>query len=74
MKQIIQDCVQDSISSTRPLASQSQPIGEIVESLTSDPGFMNAFRDEVKETLSDRLRNDPDYDESKYPSSSKAFK
>lgn len=74
MKQIIQDCVQNSISSTRSLPSQSQPIGEIVESLSTDPSFINAFRDEVKETLSDRLRNDPDFDETKYPSSSKAFK
>lgn len=75
MKQIIQDCVQDSITSTRSLANTpNQPIGEIVESLTSDPSFMNAFRDEVKDTLSDRLKNDPDFDESKFPSSSKAFK
>lgn len=75
MKQIIQDCVQDSITSTRSLAqSPNQPIGEIVESLTSDPSFMTAFRDEVKDTIADRLKNDPDYDESKYPSSSKAFK
>lgn len=75
MKQIIQDCVQDSITSTRSLAqTPNQPIGEIVESLTGDVSFMNAFKDEVKETISKRLKDDPDFDESKYPSSSKAFK
>ncbi|KAG5677245.1 hypothetical protein PVAND_007017 [Polypedilum vanderplanki] len=54
--------------------NSSTPVDEIVASLSNDPTIQNAYRDEVKANVSQRLKNDVDFEAEKYPNSSKYFK
>jgi hypothetical protein len=63
-----------SSSSGGSSSSNNAPIDEIVSSISNDPSIQNAYKDEVKGNLSQRLKNDPDYEPEKYPNSSKYFK
>lgn len=50
------------------------PSEEIIDAISNDPAVLNAYREEMRANASQRLKNDPDADESKHPHSSKAFK
>lgn len=81
VQQLVADGVRQVAAATKkpPTSSSSssrnaQPTDDIVSAISSDPAVLNAYRDEVKSIAGQRLKNDPDYDEEKYPHSSKAFK
>jgi hypothetical protein len=75
VKQMISECVRETMSATRSLgAQQSQNMDQLVTSISNDSAITNAFREEVKDVLTERVKKDPDFDEKKYPSSSRAFK
>ena len=61
-----------SSSSTAP--SANNVVDEIVASLSNDPTIQSAYRDEVKGSVNQRLKNDKDFEPEKYPNSSKYFK
>ncbi|XP_070489869.1 large proline-rich protein BAG6 isoform X4 [Chironomus tepperi] len=63
-----------SSSSGGGSSSNNAPIDEIVSSISNDPTIQNAYKDEVKGNISQRLKNDPDFEPEKYPNSSKYFK
>lgn len=81
VQQLIADGVRQTVVSTKRSASSSsstsrnaQPSEELVAAISNDPAVLSAYREEVKATVSQRLKNDPDFDEEKYPNCSKAFK
>jgi hypothetical protein len=49
-------------------------VDDIVASISSDPTIVNAYREEVKGSVSQRVKNDDDFKPEKFPSSSKHFK
>lgn len=58
-----------------PQASNpAPPVDQIAAAISSDPAVLAAFREEVKATASQRVKSDADFEEEKFPSSSKAFK
>ena len=61
-------------SSSSSSARNAVPIDDIVAAISNDPAVLSVYRDEVKANVSQRLKIDPDYDDEKYPHSSKAFK
>jgi hypothetical protein len=64
-----------SSNSVGGASSNATPaVEEIVASLSNDSTIQNAYRDEVKGNVSQRLKNDPDFEPEKYPNSSKYFK
>lgn len=64
-----------SSSSNHHGASSSQPaVDEVVAAISNDPTIQSAYREEMKANLSQRIKNDPDYESEKYPHSSKYLK
>lgn len=61
-------------SSSNGSSSSSAPVDEIVASISNDPTIQSAYKDEIKGNISQRLKNDPDFEPDKYPNSSKYFK
>lgn len=81
VQQLVADGVRQVVSSTKKASTSSSsssrnapPTDEIVAAIVNDPAVLSAYRDEVKANVSQRLKSDPDFDDEKYPSSSKAFK
>lgn len=55
-----------------PSSSRTAPSAdEIVAAISNDPAVLSAYEHEVKAGLSQRLKDDPDYDEQKHPNTSK---
>lgn len=62
-------------SSSQSTSSNSAPaVEEIVATISNDSTIQNAYRDEVKANMSQRLKNEKDFESDKYPKSSKYFK
>lgn len=81
VQQLVADEVRQVVASTKRASTSSSsssriapPTDELVAAISNDPAVLSAFRDEVKSNVSQRLKTDPDFDEQKYPHSSKAFK
>jgi large proline-rich protein BAG6 len=77
VQQLVADGVRQVVrasSSSSSSARNPPQVDEIVSAIANDSAILNAYRDEVKTNVSQRLKNDPDYDADKYPNSSKAFK
>lgn len=81
VQQLIADGVRQTVASTRKSATSStsstrnaQPADELIAAISNDSAVLSAYRDEVKASVSQRLKGDSDFDDDKHPSSSKAFK
>jgi len=81
VQQLVADDVRQVVTASKLASASSssttrtvQPIDDIVAAISNDPAVLSAYRDEVKTNVNQRLKTDPDYDEEKYPHSSKAFK
>ena len=55
-------------------ASSSAAVDEIVATISNDATIQSAYRDEIKGSITQRLKNDADFDSEKFPNSSKYFK
>lgn len=80
VQQLVADGVRQVVASTKKASTSSSSSrtapssDEIVAAISNDPDMLSAYRDEVKANVSQRLKDDPDYDDEKFPNSSKAFK
>lgn len=62
-------------SSSQGTSSSSAPaVEEVVASISNDPAIQNAYREEMKTHMSQRVKSDPDFDAEKHPNTSKYFK
>lgn len=50
------------------------PLGEIADSVVNDSSVQSSIRDTIITNVGERLRSDPNYNESKYPNIEKCFK
>lgn len=50
------------------------PLSEISDSVINDSSVQTSLRETITTSVSDRLRSDPNYNESKYPNIEKCFK
>lgn len=77
VKQMVADGVRQVVESAKkvpalPSSSRTAPSAdEIVAAISNDPAVLSAYEHEVKAGLSQRLKDDPDYDEQKHPNTSK---
>lgn len=75
VKNAIQASNKSGASSSQGSSSSSAPaVEEVVASISNDPTIQNAYRDEIKTHLSQRVKNDSDFDAEKHPNTSKYFK
>lgn len=75
VKSALQSSSKSAASSSQGTSSSSAPaIEEIVASISNDSSIQNAYRDEMKTHLSQRVKSDPDFDAEKHPNTSKYFK
>lgn len=80
VQQLVADGVRQAVASTKRASGSSSstrnapPTDEMVAAISSDPAVLSAYCDEVKANVSQRLKDDPDYDEGMHPNSSKTFK
>lgn len=63
-----------SSSNAGSSSSTAVPVDEIVAAISHDPSIQSAYKDEIKGNISQRLKNDADFEPEKYPNSSKYFK
>lgn len=81
VSQLIADGIRQTVASTKrsaPSSSSSSRANhsadELIAAISNDSAVMSAYRDEVKATVSQRLKSDPDFEDEKHPNTSKAFK
>lgn len=49
------------------------PVADIANSIVSDPMLQTSYKEALKSSVQDRLKNDPDFDADRFPNSSKFF-
>lgn len=75
VKSAVQSSSKSAASSSQGTSSNSGPaVEEVVAAISNDPAIQNAYREEMKTNLTQRLKNDPDFDSEKHPNTSKYFK
>lgn len=61
-------------SSTQGTSSSAPALDDVVAAISNDPTIQSAYREEMKANLSQRVKNDTDFESDKYPNSSKYLK
>lgn len=75
VKNAVQSSSKSAASSSQGTSSTSAPaVEEVVASISNDPAIQNAYREEMKTHLTQRVKSDPDFDVEKHPNTSKYFK
>lgn len=63
-----------SSTQTQGTSSSAPALDDVVAAISNDPTIQSAYREEMKANLSQRVKNDTDFESDKYPNSSKYLK
>lgn len=71
--ELVSDGVRHAVQTAGLTNNGTTSLDEVAASISNDPVVQGTYREAMRETIRERLRNDPDFDASRYPNISKYF-